>query len=337
MKRSTLWYVLQTVALLGLVVALVGCGGGDNRSDSSKPLTIAYSDWPGWLVWEIAVQKKLFDEEGVKVDMKYMEYDATINAFAASEVDGVCIVCGDALTVGDKTPSTAIVLTDYSNGNDKIIGVEVDSIKDLKGKKVGVELNHVDHLLLVKALEKNGMKETDVKLINNETAKLPAALRSGGVQAVGVWYPISGEALKVPKAKALFTSADEPGLIYDALHVSRKTLSTRRDDWKKVVAVWFKCLAFLEDAKTHDEAVKIMAKRISADAKPEDLEKNLKGTKLLDRDGNLKAMEERDTLDSVHGSMKTADQFYVKTNYYTDPRYDKKYVDVGLVKEVGKK
>jgi len=324
---------------VALVVGLVGCGGDkdkDNKDNKDAALTIAYSDWPGWLVWEIAVQKKFFDEAGVKVEMKYMEYDKTIDAFAAGQVNGVCIVCGDALTIGDKSPSTAIVLNDYSNGNDKIVGVGVDKITDLKGKKVGVELKHVDHLLLVKALEKNGMTEKDVELVHTETAKLPAALRTGGVAAVGVWYPISGEALSVPKAKALFTSEDVPGLIYDALMVNRKSLKDRRDDWKKVVGVWFKCLDFLNDPKTHDEAVKIMAKRIGSEAKPEDLEKNLKGTRLLDRDANLKAMEKRDTLDSVHGSMKTADKFYVDAKDYGDLRYDEKYVDPSLVKESGK-
>jgi len=333
-KRSTLWYVCAALTVSGLLVGLVGCG---DTSKPAEPLKIAYSDWPGWLVWEIAVQKGYFDAEGVKVEMKYMEYDKTIDAFAAGKVDGVCVECGDALTIGDKTPSTAIVLTDYSNGNDKIIGVGVDSIKDLKGKKVGVEVNHVDHRLLVKALEKNGMKESDVELSNTETAKLPLSLQSGGVAAVGVWYPISGEALKVPKSKALFTSADVPGLIYDALHVSRKSLAARRDEWKKVVAVWFKCLDFLQDKKTHDEAVKILAGRIGAEAKPADLEANLAGTKLLDRDENLKAMEKRDTLDSVHGSMKTADKFYVDSNNFSSSRYAENWVDDSLVKEVGKK
>jgi NitT/TauT family transport system substrate-binding protein len=322
---------------LCLLVPSFAADDKDAKKDRDKdaPLKIAYSDWPGWLVWEIAVQKKYFDDAGVKVEMMYMEYDQTFDAFAAGKVDGVCVVCGDALTIGDKSPSTAIVLTDYSNGNDAIIGGEgVESIKDLKGKKVGVELNHVEHLLLVKALEKNGLKEEDVQLVNVETSKLPASLRSKSLAAIGVWYPISGEALKVPKAKAIFTSADEPGLIYDALHVNRKSLKARRDDWKKVVEVWFKCLDFLQDKKTHDEAVKIMAERIGADVKPAELEKNLEGTKLLDGAANVKAMKKGDKLDSVHGSMKVADQFYVKTKFYADERYDEKYVDASLVKEV---
>jgi len=337
-KRSTLWYAVQALLLLALVVGIVGCGDKDKDKDGGNKdaaLTIAYSDWPGWLVWEIAVQKKFFDEAGVKVEMKYMEYDKTLDAFNAGQVDGVCVVCGDALTI-DKAPWTAILLNDYSNGNDKIVGVNVDSIKDLKGKKIGVEQNKVDHLLLIKALEKAGLTEEDVKVVNIETSKLPGSLQSGNLDAVGVWYPISGEAMKVPKAKELFSSKDAPGLIYDTLTVSRKSLSQRRDDWKKVVKVWYKCLDFLNDPKTKDEALTIMAKRISAEAKGSDLAANLAGTKLLDREASLKAMEKRDTLDSVYGSMKVADQFYIKTKFYAESRYDEKAIDASLVKDVGK-
>ena len=36
----------------------------------------------------------------------------------------------------------------------------IDSIKELKGKKIGLEIGLVEHLLLLKALEKNGLKES---------------------------------------------------------------------------------------------------------------------------------------------------------------------------------
>ena len=57
----------------------------------------------------------------------------------------------------------------------------IKSFKELKGKKVGLELTLVEHLLLLKALEKFGMKTGDVKLVNfptNET-RAGAGLRGG--------------------------------------------------------------------------------------------------------------------------------------------------------------
>ena len=34
----------------------------------SSALKIGYSDWPGWVAWEIAIQKKWFEDEGVDVE-----------------------------------------------------------------------------------------------------------------------------------------------------------------------------------------------------------------------------------------------------------------------------
>jgi NitT/TauT family transport system substrate-binding protein len=99
-----------------------------------------------------------------------------------------------------------------------------------------------------------------------------------------------------------------------------------------VVGVWFRCLEFLNDEKTHDEAVEIMARRI--EARPADLEANLKGTRLLDGKGNLEALKKGETLKSVHGSMKNAQAFYLKHKVYNEAQDIDKYVDSSLVKEV---
>lgn len=37
----------------------------------AAPLKIAYSDWPGWVAWEIGVQKGWFKEEGVEVEFMW--------------------------------------------------------------------------------------------------------------------------------------------------------------------------------------------------------------------------------------------------------------------------
>jgi NitT/TauT family transport system substrate-binding protein len=100
------------------------------------------------------------------------------------------------------------------------------------------------------------------------------------------------------------------------------------------VGVWFKCLAFLNDPKTHDEAVKIMAKRI--EAKPDDLEKNLKGTHLLDGPGNLKAMLKGNNLDSIYGSLQHADKFFLARKVYDKPVNTTTMVDPSLVQDLVK-
>ncbi|HEX8342424.1 MAG TPA: ABC transporter substrate-binding protein [Tepidisphaeraceae bacterium] len=300
----------------------------------AQPLKIGYSDWPGWVAWEVAIQKGFFKEAGVDVEFTWFEYGPSMEAFSAGKIDAVTITNGDALvTGGGGKPSTVVVLTDYSNGNDMLVGQPgVNSIKDLKGKSIGLEVNFVEHLLLLKALEANGMTEADVKIVNFPTNETPQALASKGVDAIGAWYPVAGQALtQVPGSKPLFTSADAPGLIYDGLYVSRDSLASRRADWKKVVGVWDKTVKFIASPATRDEAIKIMAARVNVP--PEQYAKSMSGTFLLDLAGNLKHMKEGDGLDSLHGSNKIVNAFNVKNKVYAESQDTKAYVDDSLVKE----
>ena len=219
--------------LLGTFAALILAATASTAHAADEPLKIGYSDWPGWVAWQIAIENGYFDELGVAVEFEWMDYVASMEAYSAGQLDAVTMTNGDALVIGATgRPSVGIILHDYSNGNDMIVGAPgVDSIADLSGKKVGVEVGFVCHLLLLKALELNGVDPSTVELVNVTTGDTPQVLAAGDVAAIGAWQPNSGQALEaVAGSKPLFTSADAAGIIYDLTYVSRESLEARRDD-----------------------------------------------------------------------------------------------------------
>jgi NitT/TauT family transport system substrate-binding protein len=301
---------------------------------AKTPLRIAFSDWPGWTAFEIGIQKGWFKEAGVDVDFSWFEYSPSMEAFAAGKVDAVMMTVGDALVTGAPgARSVGILITDYSNGNDMIVAKKgITSLKGLKGKKVGLEIGLVEHLLLLKGLEKVGLKESDVTLVAVKTDQTAQSLASGDVDAIGAWQPNSGQALKaVAGSRAIFTSADVPGLIYDLVNVSPKSLAQRRADWVKVVKVWNRIEAFVTDPTHRDEAVKIMAGRAGVPA--DEYSKFLPGTRFLSPTEALAAFEKNDTLKSVYGSGKVADAFNVANKVYKDPQKVDSYLDPSLSRE----
>jgi NitT/TauT family transport system substrate-binding protein len=301
---------------------------------AKSPLRIGYSDWPGWTAFEIGIQKGWFKEAGVDVKFDWFEYAPSMEAFAAGKVDAVMMTMGDALVTGAPgARSVAILITDYSNGNDMIVAKKgIANVKALKGKKVGLETGLVEHLMLTKALEKNGLKIGDVKLVNVPTHQTAQTLSSGNVDAIGAWQPNSGQALKaVAGSKAIFTSADLPGLIYDLVCVNPQSLSQRRADWVKVVKVWNRIAAFVRDPANQAEAVKLMAAR--AGVPPEEYAKFLPGTRFLAPEEALARFEPKDTLESLLGSGKVADEFNVANKVYASPQPVAAYMDGSLSKE----
>src|SRR3954462_12552641 len=231
---------------------------------SAAPLKIAYSDWPGWVAWEIAIQKGWIKQAGVETEFLWFEYGPSMEAFTAGKVDAVMVTNGDALVTGaNGAKNVIIMLTDYSNGNDMIVAKPgIKSLKDLKGKKIGLEVGVVEHLMLLNALKKVGMTEKDLTIVNTPTGQTPQVFASGQVDAVAAWQPNAGQALKaVAGSTTIYSSADEPGLIYDTITVTPQSLAQHRADWVKLVSVWDKTLAYITNPATKDDALKIMAAR----------------------------------------------------------------------------
>ena len=284
---------------------------------AAQPLKIGYSDWPGWVAWQVAIDKGWFKEAGVPVDFEWFDYSASMDAYSAGKIDAVLMTNGDALVTGAAGgKSVMVMLTDYSNGNDMIVAKPgIKSLKDLKGKKVAVEEGLVEHLLLLNGLKKAGMKESDVTLVNAKTNEMPQVLASGDVAAIGAWQPIAGQAMKaVPGSRPVYTSANEPGLIYDALAVNPASAKQHKAEWLKVVKVWDRVVKYINDPKTQPDAVKIMAARVGVTTQV--YLPLLKGTHLLSLAEGKKAYVKGSGFNSVYGSSKVADDFNVANGVY---------------------
>lgn len=298
---------------------------------SGPALRIAYSDWPGWVAWDIGIQKGWFKEAGVNVDFKWFEYVPSMEAYSAGKVDAVAVTNGDALVTGSSgAPSVGILVNDYSNGNDMVVAKPgITSVADLKGKKVGVEVGFVSHLLLMNALKSANLTDKDITIVNVPTDQTPQTLKSGSVDAIVAWQPNSGQALReVPGSTPIFTSANVPGIIYDLLVVNPKSLAEHRADWLKVVKVWDRIAKFVKDEKNLDEAAKIMSARVGLT--PEEYKPLMKGTYILDLEEGKKRFANAEGLESLYGSSKIVDDFNLKNDVYKAAMKVEDYLDPTL-------
>lgn len=304
-------------------------------AQAAEPLKIGYSDWPGWVAWEVAIEKDWFEEAGVDVEFEWFDYVASMDAYAAGQLDAVAMTNGDTLVTGATgAKSVMVLINDYSNGNDMLIARKgIDSVAELKGKTIGVEVGFVGHLLLLDALEKVGLSEDDVTLVNVPTNETPQVLASGDVDAIVAWQPNSGQALRmVSGSKAIASSADSPGLIYDVLAVNPASYAMKRAEWEKVVNVWYRVVEYVQDPATREDALSIMASRVGLT--PDQYRPLLDGTKLLTRKEASKIFQEKEGFGSLYGSSKIADDFNLKYEVYGEPQKLSQYIDGSLVNEL---
>jgi NitT/TauT family transport system substrate-binding protein len=305
------------------------------RPLAAAPLNIGYSDWPGWVAWEVAIQKGWLKDAGLNVNFVWADYSQTMTDYGAGKLDGDLVTNGDALVTGaGGAKGVMIMLTDYSDGNDMIVGRPgINSLKDLKGKKVGIEVGLVEHLLLLYGLKSVGMSEKDVTLVNTPTNNTPQVLASGQVAAIGAWQPNSGLAMKaVPGSHPIYTSKQAPGLIYDVLYVTPASLIAHKADYIKLAGVWDKVVHYIYDPKTQDDAITIMAKRVGLT--PADYKPLVAGTHLIDLAEGKKTFVKADGLASLYGSTAIANDFNVTNGVYKESQSPDAYIDTTIMDAV---
>ena len=315
--------------LLRLCLAVIGATL--TASSFARPLVVGYSDWPGWVAWEVAIEKQWFAEAGLEVEFEWFDYAASMEAFAAGQLDAVTMTNGDTLVTGSTGAQAVMILVgDYSNGNDMVVAAPgIQSVVDLKGKRVGVEVGFVGHLLLLDALESVGLTESDVELVNIPTNEAPQVLASGDVDAIVAWQPNSGQSLsRVPGSTAIYTSGDQPGLIYDVLAVSPTSLNANREDWGKVVEVWYRVVEYILDPATEADAISIMAARVGLT--PDQYAPLLAGTKLLTLEEAKEYFQQTEGFDSLVGSSRISDEFNRKYDVYREPQNLDAYIDASF-------
>ena len=321
LKKSS---IVFSILMSTLLVACDNSGKQNVSTSSSqttaveaKPIKIGYSDYPGWVAWQIAIDKGWFKEVGLNVQFEWFDYSASLNAFTANQIDAVTIAHGDNLMVASSGTNGVLVLaTDSGKTNDLIIAKAGIDVKDLKGKKVAVEVGLVDHLLLDSALKDANIDKKDVILVNTMTNEIPQVFMSPDVAAAALWQPSANQALKnVPGSKVIYSAAEKPGVIYGALTVNSESLNQNKEDWKKIIKIWDRVVTFINDPKTHEEAIQIMAKRAGVPA--EEYAQFVDGTDFLTVKANQDVFTKGEGFNSIYGSSYNVNRFNLENGVYS--------------------
>jgi len=281
--------VRRAGAALLLVCAVVVSSCSDAAGDPSEPRTefdIGWSIYAGWMPWPYAEQAgivdKWADKYGIEIDfVQVNDYVESVNQFTAGQLDGVTVANMDALTIpaaGGKDTS-AIILGDYSNGNDGVLLKDASGIDAIRGRSVHLVELSVSHYLLARALESAGLAMTDVGTVNTADADIAGAFSSPDIEAAVAWNPQLSTMKEVPGAQVVFSSADIPGEILDLLVVDTATLKANPDLGKALAGIWYETVALMQ-SQTEEGAAARAAMAALAGTTPAVFESQLATTYL---------------------------------------------------------
>jgi NitT/TauT family transport system substrate-binding protein len=222
---------LKITYLLSAIVAALFALAAPLHAAPLKPYKVGYNAWIGSIAFFVAEQKGFFKDEGLDVQKKSFSSPGDgLKPLLSGDLDAVLSTADSVLTVVDKAPGQLkiVYLTDTSAGADAIVAKKgINGVKELKGKKVAATLGQCNQLLLDKALEKAGLTEKDIQLVNMNPDDAGAAFAAGQLDAAVTWEPwitkVSGE----KTGHVIFSSKETPNLILDVLAVNTKAAAKK--------------------------------------------------------------------------------------------------------------
>jgi taurine transport system substrate-binding protein len=213
-------------ALVGLILALA-CA---LPAWAQKTVTFAYQDMMNPWRW-VQQQHEIEKATGFKINWRQFGGGGdVIRAMASGDVE-----LGEA---GSAPIATAVsqgmdvelfwILEDIASAEALVArnGSGINTIADLKGKKVATPFVSTSHFQLLYALQKAGVKPSDVQILNMRPPEIAAAWARGDLDATFIWDPVLAQVKK--NGKVLTTSGDvckQGACTFDGLIVTRKFAS----------------------------------------------------------------------------------------------------------------
>ena len=175
--------------------------------------------------------RKWGDKYGVNIKVQRFDYAPSIDAFTSKNVDACAMTNMEALDLpaASGVDTTAILIGDYSNGNDAVMARDGNTLKTLAGKKILLVQKTVSEYLLERAFVKNNLESEakKVKLVNTSDGSIVAAFMNDNSEAAVVtWKPLVTQIQKMKGVNTLFDSSKIPGEILDLLVVRSEVLKT---------------------------------------------------------------------------------------------------------------
>ncbi|MGW5861100.1 aliphatic sulfonate ABC transporter substrate-binding protein [Streptomyces sp. NPDC055239] len=207
-RRSVRHAVTALPVAFMLSLSVSACS--NSASENNNTVRFGYiGDYNGASLLAIAEKQGMWKKAGLTAQVKsFNNGPVQVQALSAGNLDYGYIGPGAMwLPASGKAKVVAVNTLTYA---DRVIGQPgVKSMKDLKGKRVGVPEGTSGDMVLNIALAKAGMTTKDVEKVNMDPSTIVSAFSSGKIDGAGFFYPaIDTIKKKVPGLEEIASTKD---------------------------------------------------------------------------------------------------------------------------------
>ncbi|MEU8873945.1 aliphatic sulfonate ABC transporter substrate-binding protein [Streptomyces javensis] len=224
-----------SLSVAGTALSVAACSSSGSGGGSA--VRFGYiADYNGASLLAIAEERGLWKKHGLTAEPKvFVNGPVQIQALRTGNLDYGYIGPG-ALWLPASGKATIVAIDTLTYADRVIARPGIDSIQDLRGKKVGVPEGTSGEMALNLALQKAGMTMKDISKVVMDAPTVVSAFSSGQIDGAGIWYPLIDTIKeKVPGMKEVASTEDLPGSSFPTAFVSAAKARPERD--RQVVKV----------------------------------------------------------------------------------------------------
>lgn len=199
--------ILKSVSLLLFTVVALA-----RIASAAEPPTFKIGYLPITHSMAVVVADKLYAGKyrNLKPELvKFSSWPELLDAYNSGKVQAVSELLVLALAGAEKGVPESVVALSHRHGDILTVAKDVNSVRDLKGKRVAIPHRmSVHNILLSQALKKEGLSLKDVEWIELPPPDMPAALARGDIKAFIVAEPFGTKAIQAGFGKKLLNAKD---------------------------------------------------------------------------------------------------------------------------------
>jgi NitT/TauT family transport system substrate-binding protein len=247
-----------------------------NTSSTDDVLDVQLVTWGGYAPGlyfnegaEPSEKSRFYKDYGLKVRFhKNDDLGNALNAWISGDYD-VLVQTADAFPLYTSPDDIwalkpqVIMQVDWSRGGDVIIAKRgINSINDLKGKRVAVPEPSPSQTLLITALEAAGLSYSDVQVVASQDPIVASqTFQAPNVDAAVVWSPFHLEAIReIAGSKVLVSTVEQSHIIADIMFAKDEYIRNNREKINAFYEGWMRGVAELNASPSNQEkAANILA------------------------------------------------------------------------------
>jgi len=243
---------------------LTACSVFQRAETPAAPLRIGFLKWWGNYTLLVAEEKDIFEKYDVQVEPFYYErYSDYTTDLASGQLDGAFLPMGDVININNFSPMKVVAVYDDGGADAIVVRPEINTIRDLQGKKVGVLIGTQYEMLISLMLGSDGLDSGDVIIVKVDPSEAVKALGDNRVQAIYTREPYLSQA--VAAGNKIIYTLEKTRLFPGTIAFRGSIIEQRPDDVKAFLQAWFQAVEYRlqREGETRDIAAKYIG--ISAD------------------------------------------------------------------------